>query len=107
VPAKSDKQQRGTTLTMLGRPRWHCDEFPVMDGGFDDGVRTIGTGRGCGKEGVPRGGQTHAEVRKRRKGVVLSGLPVGAERRKGKMGVGSWEREEGGGGPSARGDNGS
>jgi hypothetical protein len=50
---------------------------------------------------VPRGGQTHAEVRKRRKGMVRSGLPVGAERRKGKMGDRLMGKGGGGGGVRA------
>jgi hypothetical protein len=72
-----------------------------MDGGSNDGVCTIGTGRRRGREeclGWPesRGGEETVK----KGGRVLDGLPVGAERRKEKMGVDSVARGKGGrGGP--------
>jgi hypothetical protein len=42
------------------------------------------------------------------KGWCVAGFLSGQRGERGKWGIGSWEREEGGGGgPSARGDNGS
>jgi hypothetical protein len=74
-----------------------------MDGGSNDGVCTIGTGRRRGREeclGWPesRGGEETVK----KGGRVLDGLPVGAERRKEKMGVDSVARGKGGRGGSGR-----
>jgi hypothetical protein len=66
-----------------------------MDDGSGDGVRTIGTGRGRGREeclGPARLARRRGNDEKK---GVLGGLPVGAERRKGKMGVSSAARGKG------------
>jgi hypothetical protein len=55
VPAKSGKQWKGAALTMLGRPRWHCDELPTMDGG--SGIGYVQLAPGGGEEGMSASGR--------------------------------------------------
>jgi hypothetical protein len=57
-----------------------------MDDGSGDGVRTIGTGRGRGREECLGSARLARRRGNDEKKGVLGGLPVGAERRKGKMG---------------------